>query len=250
MPPQPGSLEGAAAPPGERGLAAVAGVTAAGAALGVLGRAWLAPPDHLLGLALLPIWGLALGVLARWLHPGWKARALGIAGLAAAGLSLNLAWLSGPHAVAADAPLALRARSDLLTRSLESWHPLIATRSLPLALRRLVDGREVRWVPTPLLTPRRLLVLAEAARLVEMEPPGPWLPGPDAWSARYETLYLSFDERRAGGVVRHRMVGVTEGAEDAAWIAVLEHEGAILAIPDAVWESERRRAAAEKESAR
>lgn len=231
-------------PDPRRGLGAVATITACAALLLVLLRGWLPPPDHRAGLLLLPSWGLALGLLGRRGRPGWQARAVGIGGLVAAGLLLNGLWLPGTHAAARDAPLGLRKRSDLLSRTLASWHPLIATRSLHLALGRLVAGREVRWVPSPVISPRELLVMAGAARVVEMPDPGPWVPGPDAWSERYDTLYLSFDERRSDGVVHHRVVGVRDGAESAAWFVVLEREGAILAIPDSVWEAERRRAAA------
>lgn len=226
-----------------RGLGTAAAITLAGALLFVLLRAWRAPPEHVAGLALLPAWGLALGLHARLRRPGWQARALGLAGLVAAGLALNALWLPGMRAASRDAPLGLRTHSDLLSRTLSSWHPLISTRSLHLALGRLVAGREVRWVRSERVSPRRLLSLAGAARLVEIADPGDWVPGPDAWSARYPTVFLELDTRQPGGVIHDRVVGVTEGAEDAEWVVVLERDGALLAIPDAVFEAERRRAA-------
>jgi hypothetical protein len=225
-----------------RGLRVAVAITAAGALLIAALRAWLPPPEHLAGLVLLPIWGLALGVFAWRTRPGWQARAVGLGGLVLAGIAINAFWLPGMQAAARDAPLGLRAHSDLLSRTLTSWHPLISTRSLHLALRRLVEGREVRWVRSEKISPRRLLVLARADRLVEIDEPGSWVPGPDEWSERYETIFLELRTRQPGGLVHDRVVGVTDGAEQAEWFVVLEREGTTLAIPDRVWESERRRA--------
>jgi len=104
----------------------------------------------------------------------------------------------------------------------------------------------VRWVRSERISPRRLVTLAGAARLVEIEDPGAWVPGPDEWSERYETLFLELDTRQPGGIVHDRVVGVTEGADAAAWFVVLEREGATLAIPEAAWEAERRRAERER----
>lgn len=229
-------------PDPRRGLRAATAISASGLCLCVLLGVWRPPPEHLAGLLLLPAWGLALGCFGRFAQPGWRARALGVGCLVAAGIALGGLWLPGMQAQARDAPLGLRARSDLLSRTLASWHPLIVTRSRYLALGRLVAGREVRWVPSPGLSPRRLLSLSGAARLVEMEEPGPWVPTADEWSERYETLFLQFDERQPGGVVHHRFVGVRDAAERADWFVVLERDGATLAIPGSVWEAERTRA--------
>lgn len=100
----------------------------------------------------------------------------------------------------------------------------------------------MRWVRSEKISPRRLLVLARADRLVEIDEPGSWVPGPDEWSERYETIFLELRTRQPGGLVHDRVVGVTDGAEQAEWFVVLEREGTTLAIPDRVWESERRRA--------
>lgn len=227
-----------------RGVRAAAAITASGVLACVALRAWLPPPEQLAGLFLLPAWGLVLGLFGWRTRPGWQGRALGLGGLVAAAIALNGFWLSGMQAAARDAPLGLRPRSDLLSRTLTSWHPLISTRSLELGLGRLLAGREVRWVPSAGISPRRLLVLSGAARLVEIDDPGTWVPGPDEWSERYETIFLELDTREPGGIVHHRFVGITEEAEKAEWFVVIERDDATLAIPDRVWEAERLRAGA------
>lgn len=223
-----------------RGIRAALAITAVGGAASALLGLWRPPPDDAAGLVLLPVWGLALGVFARRVRPGNATRVAALAGLVAGATVLNLIWLPGLRASAHGVPLE-RHRESLRERALAHWHPLISSRALYLTLAPLVGGREVRWVPTPAIDPARLMSLGNAARVVEMAPPGAWLPGAPYWERRYPTVTLDLDTRDRGGTSQH-LVAVTQGADRARYYVVLERDGVVLALPDAVWEAEARRA--------
>lgn len=226
------------------GLLGALAILGAGLLLGALGQAWRPPPDHVAGVALLPALGAALGLFARRAHPGWRVRALGTGGLVGLAVLLNALWLPGVHAAGHDAPLGPKPHG-LLARTIDHWHPLVSELAIYLAMGEVVAGHDVHFVPSPGLDPRRLLVLARAARVEPIAPPGPWVPAPKVWEERYPNVFVHVDRRRGRDrIVRRHFVGITEGARDAAFFVVLEHDGVTLAIPDRIWAAERRRAGA------
>jgi hypothetical protein len=223
-----------------RGIRVALALSAAGIAASAALGAARPPPDHGAALLVLPVWGAALGLFARRQRPGGATRLAALAGLVAGATLLNLLWLPPLLASARGVPLE-RHREDLRERTLAHWHPLIASRALYLTLTPLLSGREVRWVPSPAIDPRRLMSLGDAARVVEIPPPGAWLPGPAYWQQHYETITFERDARARGGA-HQRLVAVTDAADRAGYYVVLESDGTTLALPDAVWEAERRRA--------
>lgn len=222
-----------------RGLRAAAVLTLAGLLLCAVTRSWLPPPRFMGGVVALPLWGLALGIFAWRRQPGWQARALCLTGLVTAAIAMNALWLPGMHQKVRNLPLGLRERSDLLERCLSSWHPLILNRAVYLAVGSLVAGKEVRWVASDDISPRRLQSLAAAARLVEIPEPGSWVPTPEEWSARYETEDIEIVTQQRAGEVHDHLIAVLDAAESARWFVVLKREGVLLAIPGPIWEAER-----------
>ena len=105
------------------------------------------------------------------MRPDWRLRAGALVALTLAVVAIqDAAW---PRIDRCNGAYGLRAQPDdsLAGRYARHHHWLVIRGQAYLAAHPFVAGRELRWVEGSSLDPRKLLALAQPARLVRWEPP-------------------------------------------------------------------------------
>jgi len=219
------------------------GVGAAGCvALAVHWEVWASPKQYTGGVVLLVLMGVSLGAFAKLYRPDWRVRAGGVVALVCTALTLNLVWFAGLDAGNKNFSLTRQTDSSLPRRYTDHHHWIPRQKAAHFVMADFLKGKPVHYVKGNLLRPRFLLALIGVSELVELSEPDYPLPAPAALTAAYSVRILQGYSPNLKGEERfYRIVGITQGAENAAYFVVLAIRGTDFIIPDPVWRTIRMR---------
>jgi len=204
--------------------------------------AWQLPRVSPHGVGLIMLAGLALGVFGLLRRPSWRLRTALVTALVVAATFVNPFWFRAIDRV--NLGYSFRRQEDdlLSTRYYKHDHWIPRQASAYFVMADLLEGKQIRYIEGAWLSKWRLAALAGPSEIVEVDPPGYALPTAQQLWNRYPNRKFRLHSPDWGGEERlYRMVGITEGAEEAEYFVVLEVEGVDFVIPDSIWEAIDRR---------
>lgn len=203
---------------------------------------WQLPRVSPHGVGLIMLAGLGLGVFGLLHRPSWRLRAALVATLVVAAIVLNSFWFRAIDRT--NLGYSFRRQEDdlLSTRYYKHDHWIPRQKSAYFVMADLLEGKQIRYIEGSQLGKWRLAALAKPSEIVEMAPPSYPLPtAQQLWNRYPHREHWLHSPDWKGEERFYRMVGITQGAEEAEYFVVLEVDGVDFVIPDSVWEAIGRR---------
>jgi hypothetical protein len=199
---------------------------------------WRLPQVSPHGVGLIMLAGLGLGIFGLLRRLSWQLRAALLAALVTAAIVLNPLLF---RAIDRGNPgYSFRRQEDdlLSTRYHKHDHWIPRQKSAYFVMADLLEGRQIRYIEGSQLARWRLAALTRPSEIVELAPPDHPLPSArQLWSRYPHRKHRLYSADWKGEERLYRMVGITEGAEQAEYFVVLEVDGVDFVVPDSVWEA-------------